>query len=54
MDYSIIYSKEILDYIKKHSLKQLKEIRNLTELCNGDTQIIDIYIKAKERMNKKR
>lgn len=27
---------------KKHSLKQLKEIRNLTELCNGDTQIIDI------------
>lgn len=54
MDYNIIYSKEKLDYIKKHSLKELKEVKELTELCNGNTEIIDIYIKAKERINKRR
>lgn len=43
-------SKETLNYIMSTSIDKLKEIKKLTTLCNGNTDIIDSYIEIKRKI----
>ncbi|NGU31163.1 hypothetical protein G6Z34_13820 [Clostridium perfringens] len=50
MKYYLAYSKEMLEYIKNHTIEEMKKIKTLTKLCNGNTNTIDLYIKIKKSM----
>lgn len=52
MKYYLAYSNEMLEYIKNHTIEEMEKIKTLTELCNGDTNTIDLYIKIKKDINK--
>ena len=53
MRYCLAYSREMLEYVKNHTIEEMEKVRELTKLCNGDTDTIDLYIKIKKEINEK-